>query len=178
MDCSPLGLSVDGILQARIPQWIAMPSSRGSFQPRYQTQVSRIAGGFFTVWATIKIMEWVAYPFSRGTSRSRNWIWVFGIAGGFFTSWATRKPCLWMLRGNKTSLLPAITTTNILRRLYSRAEVLHLSSACSFEQGSYKLVFGIATISGENNGFGIWSVNCKTLNKLFGEWWYGFIELL
>ena len=38
-----------GILQARIREWVAMPSSRGSFQPRDRTQVSRIAGGFFTV---------------------------------------------------------------------------------------------------------------------------------
>ena len=47
-DCSPPGSSVHGILQARIPEWVAMPSSRGSSQPRDQTQVSCIAGGFFT----------------------------------------------------------------------------------------------------------------------------------
>ena len=41
-----------GILQARILEWVAIPSSRGSSQPRDQTQVSRIAGGFFTNWAT------------------------------------------------------------------------------------------------------------------------------
>ena len=41
-----------GILQARIQEWVAMPSSRGSSHPRDQTQVSRTAGGFFTVWAT------------------------------------------------------------------------------------------------------------------------------
>ena len=41
-----------GILQARILKWVAFPFSRGSFQPRDRTQVSRIAGGFFTVWAT------------------------------------------------------------------------------------------------------------------------------
>ena len=41
--------SVHGVLQARILEWIAMPSSRGPSQPRDQTQVSRIAGGFFTV---------------------------------------------------------------------------------------------------------------------------------
>ena len=34
MDCSPLGFSVHGILQARILAWVAMPSSRGSFKPR------------------------------------------------------------------------------------------------------------------------------------------------
>jgi len=38
-----------GILQARILEWVAMPSSRGSSQPRDQTQVSGIAGGFFTI---------------------------------------------------------------------------------------------------------------------------------
>ena len=37
------------ILQARMLQWVAMPCSRGSSQLRDQTQVSRIAGGFFTV---------------------------------------------------------------------------------------------------------------------------------
>ena len=36
------------ILQARILKWVAMPFSRGSYQPRDQTQVSCIAGGLFT----------------------------------------------------------------------------------------------------------------------------------
>ena len=43
---------VPGILQARIMEWVAFPFSRGSSQPRDRTQVSRIAGGFFTSWAT------------------------------------------------------------------------------------------------------------------------------
>ena len=41
-----------GILQARILEWVAMPSSRGSSQSRDRTQVSCTAGWFFTVWAT------------------------------------------------------------------------------------------------------------------------------
>ena len=36
------------ILQARILEWVAFPFSGGSSQPRDQTQVSRIAGRFFT----------------------------------------------------------------------------------------------------------------------------------
>ena len=36
MDCSPPGFSVHGILQARIREWVTMPSSRGSSQPRDQ----------------------------------------------------------------------------------------------------------------------------------------------
>jgi len=51
-DCSPPGSSVHEILQARILEWVAMSSSRGSSQPRDQTQVSHIAGRFFTIWAT------------------------------------------------------------------------------------------------------------------------------
>ena len=49
MDCSPPGSSVHGILQARIQEWVAIPFSRGSSLPRDQTQVSRLAGGFFMV---------------------------------------------------------------------------------------------------------------------------------
>ena len=51
INCSPPGSSVHGILQVRILECVAMPSSRGSSQPRAWTQVSRTAGGFFTVWA-------------------------------------------------------------------------------------------------------------------------------
>ena len=52
MDCSPPGSSIHGILQARILEWVAISFSRGSSQPRDWTQVSSIAGRFFTIWAT------------------------------------------------------------------------------------------------------------------------------
>ena len=42
MDCSPLGSSVRGISQARILQWVAISSSRGSSEPRDGNQVSCI----------------------------------------------------------------------------------------------------------------------------------------
>ena len=41
-----------GLLQARILEWVAIPSSRRSSQPSDWTQVSCIAGRFFTIWAT------------------------------------------------------------------------------------------------------------------------------
>jgi len=43
-----------GILQARILEWVAIPISRESYQPRDQTQVSYTAARFFTIWATRK----------------------------------------------------------------------------------------------------------------------------
>ena len=50
--CSPPSSSVHGILQARIPEWVAMPSSKGSSQSRDQTQLSCIAGRFFLPLST------------------------------------------------------------------------------------------------------------------------------
>ena len=52
MDCSPAGSSVHGIFQAWILEWVAVSFSRGSSWPRDRTQVSRIVGRSFTVWAT------------------------------------------------------------------------------------------------------------------------------
>ena len=56
LSCVPLFATpwntVYGILQARILEWVAFPFSRGSSQPRDQTQISRIAGRFFTSWDT------------------------------------------------------------------------------------------------------------------------------
>ena len=43
MDCSLHGFSAHGILQARILEWVAMPSSRGSSQLRDQTRVSYVS---------------------------------------------------------------------------------------------------------------------------------------
>ena len=48
----------------RILEWKAYPFSRGSFQPRNQTRVSRIAGGLFTSWATREAQLFI-------------WIWIW-----------------------------------------------------------------------------------------------------
>ena len=45
------------ILQARRLEWVAIPSSRGSSQPKDWTQVSLVAGRFFTVWAN---RDWIS----------------------------------------------------------------------------------------------------------------------
>ena len=46
--CDPMDNTVHGILQGRILEWVAIPFFKGSSKPRDQTQVSCIAGGFFT----------------------------------------------------------------------------------------------------------------------------------
>ena len=52
VDCSLPGSSVNGIFQARVLEWVAIAFPRGSSPPRDRTQVSRIVGRRFTVWAT------------------------------------------------------------------------------------------------------------------------------
>ena len=52
MDCSPPGSSDHGDSPGKILEWVAMPSSRGSPQPRHWTQVCCAAGRFFTDWAS------------------------------------------------------------------------------------------------------------------------------
>ena len=69
MDCSLPGSSVHGILRARIPEWVAIPFSRGSSQPRDWAWVSYIAGRFYTVWVTktailtSQLVSWQVFSF-------------------------------------------------------------------------------------------------------------------
>ena len=58
MDCNPPGSSIQGILQARILEWVTISFSKGSSWPRDRTWVSLTAGRFFTVWATRRAREW------------------------------------------------------------------------------------------------------------------------
>ena len=61
--CDPMDYTVQGILQARILEPVAFPFSRWSSQPRDRTQISLIAGRFFTSWATRKAQEyWSRQP--------------------------------------------------------------------------------------------------------------------
>ena len=61
MDCSPPGSSAHGISKARILEWVAMPSSRGSSQSRDRTHISCIGRWVLYPWATRKC-SW--YPLS------------------------------------------------------------------------------------------------------------------
>ena len=47
--CDPMDCPLHGILQASILEWVAFLFSRGSSQPKDQTQISHMAGKFFTI---------------------------------------------------------------------------------------------------------------------------------
>ena len=74
--------TVHEIFQTRILEWVAVPFSRVSSQPRDQTQISCIAGRFFTSWATREEQVWLGRlqkAFSPGSILSKTYIcthWV------------------------------------------------------------------------------------------------------
>ena len=74
MDCSPLGFSVYGILQARILEWIAVPSSRGSSQLRDGAHICccllALEGGFFTTDAIYVVADADSVVTAHGLSHS------------------------------------------------------------------------------------------------------------
>ena len=74
--CNLMNYTVHGILQARMLEWVAIPFSRGSSQPRDRTQVSRIASRFFASRATtLPCLDGPAYgghtASRQGTRRAR-----------------------------------------------------------------------------------------------------------
>ena len=76
MSLQPHGPHSHGILQVRILGWVAFPFSKRSSQPRDQTQVSRIAGEFFTSWATREAPDktyLLAKVFPQTKGRPKTW---------------------------------------------------------------------------------------------------------
>ena len=128
MDWSPSGSSVHGILQARMLEWVAMPSSRGFSHPRDWTQVSCVAGRFFTFWATREAHDKARqhvkkqrhhftskglYSQSYGFSSSFAWMWKLGLKKAehqrvdTFELWTWRRLLRvpWTARRSKQSIL-------------------------------------------------------------------------
>ena len=94
LDCSLPGSSVHGVFQARQLEWAAISFSRGSSQPRDWTQVSRLEGRCFIIWAT---RESLGRRTKETLNDSERWEWKVGlhlnihktkiIASGPITSW-------------------------------------------------------------------------------------------
>ena len=87
---SPPDSSVHGILQARILEWVAIPFSRGSSQPRDWTRVSCFAGGSFTIWATMEAQS-TSQSQTCKTSPKR----LRSLFGGLLPIWSTT--AFWIL---------------------------------------------------------------------------------
>ena len=73
MDCSRLGSTILGILQARILERVAISFSRGSSWSRDRTRVSRIAGRRFNLWAAreARALSWISFRSTDGSYTTR-----------------------------------------------------------------------------------------------------------
>ena len=89
---NPTDYTIHGILQARILEWVAFPFSRGSSQLSERTQVSRIAGGLFTSWATGEPKNPGVVSLPSPADLPDPGIQLRSPAGRVFTNWATREP--------------------------------------------------------------------------------------
>ena len=89
--CDPMDYTVHGIFQARILEWVAVPFSKVSSQPRNRIQVSHIAGRFFTSKAEVDVfLECSCFFYDPGN--------VGNLISGFF---AFSKPSLtWKFSGH------------------------------------------------------------------------------
>ena len=80
-----------GILQARILEWVAIPFSRSSSQPRNRTRVSCIAIGFFTSWATSSFQS-----LNRVRLFATPWITACQASLSITNSWSSPKLMHWV----------------------------------------------------------------------------------
>ena len=78
MDCSPPVSSVHGVFQARILDWVAMPSSRGSSRRRYQSPISCVS--CIGTWILYYSATWEALGMSnKGCFRHNLGAWILGV---------------------------------------------------------------------------------------------------
>ena len=86
MDCSPPGSSIHGILQAWILEWVVMPSSRGSSQPRDRNQVPLKLSSFAKLMINLSIQNVIPFlvqhlfPSRLRSSKKGGWNWA-GLCG-------------------------------------------------------------------------------------------------
>ena len=133
MDYRPLGCSVHGILQAKILEWVAIPFSRGSSQPRDQTLVSCTAGRLCIMWATSEAqftpkLFMKSFQLKRGKNVQNNHVCmslhkslemeIFLKLGRRARDWIVQgKP--WMWERKRASLLPSVGSSSFFKITFS-----------------------------------------------------------
>ena len=109
MDWGLPGSSVHGILQKTILEWVAIPFSRVASWPRDWTQISCIAGKFFTLWATREAPCYVCAVHSRSVMfdslRSMDCSWPGSSVRGDSPGRNTGVGCHALLQGTVEQLI-------------------------------------------------------------------------
>ena len=126
--CDPIDYTVHGILQARILEWVAVPFSRGSPQPRDWTQVACIAGGFFTSWTTREAQESLLQGIFPNQELNRGLLHCIRI---LYQLSYQGSPIL----NKKVTILHAVTMTNMYATLLTKSRItaLHMILKLCFQ---------------------------------------------
>ena len=146
MDCSLTGSSVHGIFQVRILEWGAISFSRGSSWPRDRTQVSRIAGRRFTIWATSE----AHFKLNSESTVLIQYIKKLGPEMGAWLFWSCFPRCKDIsgasLMSQTVKSMPAMWETRVLslgqedpleKEMATHSSILVWRIPCTEEPGSY-----------------------------------------
>ena len=118
--CDSMDYTTQGILQARILEWVAFPFSRGFSQPRDRIQVSHIAGRFFTRWATRETPKYLkSFNFINFSSFYFTACFMILALGWLFRSHLILHFCSWIT--SDRYLLLSIVFQRRYHRISSRA---------------------------------------------------------
>ena len=115
--CNLMNYTVHGILQGRILELVAFPFSRGSSQPRDPTQVSHIAGWFFTSWATREALCGHKYSLTWNKCHKCPGMWLFphkvSINLGVFVFVIVLENCPFLFFFSFTRIGKCVLTTSV-----------------------------------------------------------------
>ena len=152
MDYSLPASSVHGILQARMLEWVAISFSRGSFQPRDQTQVSCITGRFFTIWATREATVYYRERIWIKISQGKKYLgWI---SGGFHTHNFVRHCLLPVEAGCMT---PPAPVYDDMSRVLSTSEAYWSLSVLHFCWSSVTQIYLTDQLPGQLISAGRWT---------------------
>ena len=168
VDCSLPGSSIHEMLQERILEWVAISFSWGSSQPRGQTQVSRIAGRCFILWATKEAQPEIKLPTSIESSKKQEssrkaftsalltmpkslTVWITTNCGIFFKRWeyhttlpTSREICM-QVKKQQLELDMEQQTGSKLGKDYVKALYCHPAYLTCMQSTSWKCWTGWST---------------------------------
>ena len=165
--CDPMDYIVQGILQARILDWVVFPFSRGSSEPRYWIQVFHITGGFLTSWAIEEAQKSV--QFSSVQSLRCAWLFATPCTGACQASLSITNS--WSL--HKMSIESVMTSNHLILCHPFSSHLQSLPASGSFQMSQ------LFTSGGQSIGV---SASTSVLPMNTQEWfplgWTGWISLL
>ena len=190
MDWLLSGSSVHGTLQARILEWVAIPSSRGSSWPRDLTWVSYTAGGF---WATQGRLYYCGVHFKNAgcqkspflrqqKKKTKPWVWSSvqfsrSVVSDSATPWTAAHQASLSITNSQT-LLKLTSIESVMPSTISSSVIPFSSRPQSFPASGSSQMSQLFTSGNQSIGV---SASASVLSMNIQDWfplgWIGWISL-